>query len=198
MHTNDKNKRISGIHTLGFTLVELLIAISVLALSILATFSAVSNNVKGQNFAEDQVIAYYLADEGIEYIRNVRDQNGIANIAALGSGGSQVSWLNGIAGQASDPCYPGKTCIVDSPLHTITSCNGGASTCPFLNINSTSGLYGYTSGSPWVTTQFTRSITISPVNGSLSTEAIVTCTVTWRTNGVTKNYVASEDITEWQ
>ena len=185
----------------AFTLVELLIAISILSISILATFTAVSNNLRSSNFAEDQVVAYYLADEGIEYVRNVRDQNGIANIVAFGSGGAPVSWLDGI----SQFCIT-TACAVDSPhpspAQPIASCSGDASTCPYLLIDcpsitgscvGRSGLYGYTAG--WTPTQFKRSI---KVNVTSATEAVVASTVSWVTNGVSKSYTLSDILRAWQ
>src|SRR5580704_9830149 len=96
----------------GFTLVELLVAMSILSLAILATFGAVSNNLRASNFAQDQVTAYYLADEGIEYIHNLRDENGIKNVQALAVG-SSVPWLTGIAQVSGDPCFGGAACVAD-------------------------------------------------------------------------------------
>src|SRR5271154_2355010 len=96
----------------AFTLVELLVAISILSLSIIATFSAVSNNLKGINFSQDQITAYYLADEGIEFIRNRRDQNDLQNEHDVSIGAGSVNWLAGIASQPGDPCYS-TACTVD-------------------------------------------------------------------------------------
>lgn len=178
--------------SMGFTLVELLVAISILSISILATFTAVSSNVKGQNFSEDQVIAYYLADEGIESIRNIRDNNGIANAAALGSGAAQISWLNGI-----NPTCVTTACTADASVQPValTACSSlSPSSCPVLSIKA-SGLYGYGSGTA---TQFKRSVVVSAVGGSLATEATVTCTVSWTTNGVAKTYTVSENMKAWQ
>ncbi len=177
----------------GFTLVELLIAISILSLSILAAFTAVSNNLKGTNFSQDQVEAYYLADEGIEFIRNLRDENGIKNIQAFGASTTQVSWLAGIADAPSDPCYGSKVCIVDSPLKTLTACSGVAESCPFLRMDSATGLFGYTGS--WDVTGFRRSIVVSVVSPS---EATISVTVSWTTNGIAKNYTESETIRAWQ
>jgi len=176
----------------GFTLVELLISISILSIAILASYTAVSNNLRSANFSQDQMVAYYLADEGIEYVRNVRDQNGIQNIHSLGGGGGGVPWLTGIAQIASDPCY-NKYCTVDSPLNAVSTCSGGASSCPYLRYDATSGLYGYTG--TWTLTQFQRSISIT-INSA--TEATLTSTVTWVTNGVTKSYVLTEILRAWQ
>ena len=176
----------------GFTLVELLIAMSILSIGILATFGAVSNNLRVSNFTQDQVTAYYLADEGVEYIHNLRDENGIKNVQAIASGGS-VAWLTGIAQVFGDPCFGGVACAADSPLNTLTTCVGGASSCPFLRIDPTSGLYGYTS--TWTLTPFQRVITVQVVS---ATEAVVTVTVTWTTNGVSKSYSLSETLRNWE
>ncbi len=197
-------KNLSG----GFTLVELLVAISILSLAILAAFTAISNNIRGSNFAEDQMMVYYLADEGIEYVRNWRDQNSLKNIQALSTGGMPVLWLTGLAQVPSDPCYGnnGKVCYIDSFLNTPSnppqSCSGSASTCPYLfnNINTSDsafGLYGYTTSPSvsWKQTQFQRSISINVIS---PTEATVSVTVSWVTNGVSKNYAISETLEAWQ
>ena len=182
-----------GVYALsGFTLVELLIAMSILSIGILATFGAVSNNLRASNFAQDQVTAYYLADEGIEYIHNLRDENGIKNVQAIASGGS-VPWLSGIAQVSGDPCFGGVACVADSPLNTLTACVGGSSGCPYLLIDPVSGLYGYTS--TWTHTPFQRVITVNVVS---STEAVVTVTVTWTTNSVSKSYSLSETLQSWE
>jgi type II secretion system protein I len=176
----------------GFTLVELLIAMSILSIAILATFGAVSNNLRASNFAQDQVTAYYLADEGIEYIHNLRDTNGIANTQAI-STGSSVLWLTGIAQSPGDPCFGGAACAADSPLNTLTLCPGGASGCPYLRIDTTTGLYGYTP--TWTLTPFQRVITVRVISAN---EAVVTSTVTWTTNSVTKTYGLSETLENWE
>lgn len=59
----------------GFTLVEVLIAISIFTFSILAMLATLSHGITDTNYAKDRVIATYLAQEGIEFTRNVRDDN---------------------------------------------------------------------------------------------------------------------------
>lgn len=176
----------------GFTLIEMLVAISILSLSILASFAAIQGGLKTYNFTEDKIIAYYLASEGIEFIRNLRDENAIKNLQAIGSGASTVNWLNGIAGVGSDPCF-GKTCILDSPLKTISSCTGSASTCPYLRRDSTSGLYGYNAA--WTVTPFRRSVTVTSIS---AIEYRISVTVDWTTQGSSKSYTLHENIRDWQ
>src|SRR6202012_583859 len=134
--------------------------ISILSLAILAAFSAVSNNIRGLSFSQDQTTAYYLADEGVEYIRNLRDQNDILNQYDVSIGSGSVNWLAGIAAAPGDPCYS-TACTVDSPLAQVAACaSPAASSCPALYMQSSTGLFGYTSTSGWVQTQFTRGITV--------------------------------------
>ncbi len=174
----------------GFTLVEVLVAVSILSISILATFTAVSNAMRATNFTEDQTVAYYLADEALEYIRHKRDSNAIAHISALATGGS-VGWLTGVAQVAGDPCSTGKVCYVDVAANTIATCSSTAASCPSLLYNSTSGIYGYVSGS---TTQYKRSITITSIS---ATEVSVVVQVSWTAQSVTKNYTQTLVLRNW-
>lgn len=177
----------------GFTLVEVLIAVSILSLSLLATFTAVSNSMRTTNFTEDQIIAYYLADEVLEYIRNKRDSNALAHITAFGGGGS-VEWLAGIAQVATDPCFPGKVCYVDVPINpseSIKTCSSDASSCPVLLYNSNNGLYGHTTGTP---TPYRRSVTITSIS---ATEVSVRVQVSWTAQGVSKDYTQTLVLRNW-
>ena len=57
----------------GFTLVETLVAISIFTTSILALLVILSGSISNTGYAKKKIIASYLAQEGIEYIRNMRD-----------------------------------------------------------------------------------------------------------------------------
>lgn len=57
----------------GFTLVETLVAISIFSVSIIALMSVLSDGISDTGYAKKKIIASYLAQEGIEYIRNMRD-----------------------------------------------------------------------------------------------------------------------------
>mgnify|MGYP001602764795 FL=1 len=57
----------------GFTLVETLIAISIFSVSIIAMMSILGGGIANTNYAKNKMTASYLAQEGIEYVRNMRD-----------------------------------------------------------------------------------------------------------------------------
>ncbi|MCD6271008.1 prepilin-type N-terminal cleavage/methylation domain-containing protein [bacterium] len=59
----------------GFTLAELLITIFVFTVGILGIYLIVQNSYATVNYARNRLIAIYLAQEGIEIVRNIRDTN---------------------------------------------------------------------------------------------------------------------------
>ncbi len=174
----------------GFTLVETLVAISILSLSILAGFTAVQNSLKSSITAKDQMTAFYLTQEAMEFIKNRRDENALYFI----TNGSRT-WLTGMAAVAGDPCYFGKTCRIDSSASTIVDCATDGGTCSNLRqdtvINSsTKGLYGYTGG--WTATNFRRSITFQQVIPGQ--EISVTVTIRWTQGVLTKTFQITQSI----
>ena len=165
----------------GFTLVETLVAITVLVMAVAAPLTLGSQGLTASRVARDQVIATYLAQEAVEYIRNLRDNNELAG---------QSSWLTGLS-----LCLSGATCKIDIPQTEVTSCGGG--TCPVLNFNSTTGLYGYTpTGGSWTATKFTRSIAMQETVPGI--EAKITVTVSWSDGILTRTVRVSEYILNWQ
>jgi len=63
----------------GFTLIEVIVAVFVVALIVVGVFSLVQSTIVYRSFAVSQLQAAYLAQEGIELVRNRRDANWIRN-----------------------------------------------------------------------------------------------------------------------
>jgi type IV pilus modification protein PilV len=59
----------------GFSLVEVLVTILVLAFGISAVTLLMTNNIKASQDAKNQIIAAQLAQEGTELVRNLKDNN---------------------------------------------------------------------------------------------------------------------------
>src|SRR3989338_963368 len=57
----------------GVTLVEGLVAVSIFPLSVLAMLVSLGQGLSNIDYAKKKLIAEYLAQEGIEYVRNLRD-----------------------------------------------------------------------------------------------------------------------------
>src|SRR3989338_6474367 len=62
----------------GFSLVEVLVGSAVLIIAVTGTLSIISRNVSSAAIAEERVTAFYLAQEALEFVRSVRDNNAIA------------------------------------------------------------------------------------------------------------------------
>ncbi|MBI2049270.1 MAG: hypothetical protein HYT29_02455 [Parcubacteria group bacterium] len=116
---NSKFQRKSG----GFSLVEVLVGASVLIISVTGTLSIIARNVSSAAIAAERVTAFYLAQEALEYVRGVRDNNAITG----------NSWLN-------DP--------VSDCAGTIAN-----PACNPLLLRESDGVYNYDSGTPTVFTR---------------------------------------------
>lgn len=61
--------------TTGFTLLEVIGAIFVISVGIIGIFSLTIQTMSLLDISSDRLIAVYLAQEGIEVVRNIRDAN---------------------------------------------------------------------------------------------------------------------------
>lgn len=68
-----KQKRFTQSLSKGFTLIETLVAIMILSLVITSVISLTSSSIFSARYAKNEIKAMYIAQEGIDYIRNLRD-----------------------------------------------------------------------------------------------------------------------------
>lgn len=165
----------------AFTLVETMVAISILSLAITGPMLIAQKGIASAIYARDQITAFYLAQDAVEFVRNVRDSNRPASSA----------WLHQFIDSGCTAV--GQKCQVDSRMLDFNTIGSGAiktcasGTCPAMAYDSSNNLYGYDNGTGglWSNSLFTRDITIAPVDtADLTTanEAEISVTITWRTN----------------
>ncbi|MFA7088175.1 MAG: type II secretion system protein [Patescibacteria group bacterium] len=71
-----KSRKFSGpIEAAGFTLIEIIVVLSVISMGLVGILSLIIRNIDSQSYNKDNLIAYQLSQEGIELIRHVRDSN---------------------------------------------------------------------------------------------------------------------------
>jgi Tfp pilus assembly protein PilV len=144
----------------GFTVLETLVAVAMLSLVIGTIMALIQTSLIANSYAKDQVTAKYLAEEGVEYIRNLRDQNVTNNGAA--------NWMQNIAALPGSPCgnmavtSAGASCYVDAINGGLPQVCSGS--CPALKFEYTTGKFSYTGGLP--SSRFTRTIQVMGADGS--------------------------------
>jgi prepilin-type N-terminal cleavage/methylation domain-containing protein len=171
-----KNK-ILKIKREGFTLIETLVAITILILSIIGPLQIAANSLQSSYYSRDQITAYYLASEAIEYIKNARDTtflNDVFNPVTTGNN----DWLLGLSNCINDGIdFHG--CYVDalesfSGGNGVHKCSDYGTVCPPIKYDETSGLWGYSNG---VDSKYVRTIEIIPQDGGQ--EADIRVKVEW-------------------
>jgi len=179
----------------AFTLVETLVAVAILTIAMVGPYTVAKHSIDAADIARDELAASNLAQEGLEYVRSVRDGNYLYNIS---NPGSQRSWLYGLDSTGgSANCFAG-TCTVEPtqsvPTLALVACGG---TCAPLYLTGSGQYTQVQSGN--TPTYFTRSIQIAavPAGAPNPTEITITSTVTWVNKGASHTVQVSEDITDW-
>lgn len=193
-----KNKNNSEIA--GFTLVETLIAISIFSLSIVGLMSVLGQGISDTNQAKHKMTASYLAEEGIEYIRNMRDTYVLYDTTEA------VGWTNFIS--KINPCMDisEEGCKFDDSLlvfdlatlngSTMKTCSASLSVSCSLYYDSDTGRYKYDSLSG-TDSGFKRIIFII-LNPNNQNEIKVSSIVSWSKNGIPYNVVFSTNLLKWR
>lgn len=148
----------------GFTLVETLVAITILLVAIVGPMTIASRGLQTAFFARDQIAAFYLAQEGVEYVRWVRDSNALQGNA----------WLSGLSA-----CNSNNGCKFDMRnTSSVTACPASGNGCRLhydpgsMNGSSNRGFYYHGSGSSNLT-PFTRRMWINEIDNGREAEIIV-------------------------
>lgn len=188
----NKNRKL----TTGFTLVETLVAISIFTISLLSLMVILGKSISDTGYVKKKDIATYLAQEGIEYMRNMRDTYMLYSTSSTGwtsfnnnltdasdCDGAFGCYFNADGLDFNDSTQP----MIDVPL---TACNNATCSNFPLLYNASTGEYGYSSG---VNSGFTRKIWISQT----ANETKVFSTVFWNQGSGSYSIVFFESLFNW-
>jgi len=185
----------------GFTLLETMVAISILLTSLGAPFTVTQLGLRTARKAGQELVAANLAQEGIEFIRYLRDTNSIKG----------NTWLTGLDGVGNSPNCVGdqagepQTCVVDAIANKVLDVSllvppftcSDVFACPPIKYDDISGLYGYESGDSTiyhraVHMQVARDFAGEPV------EVRVVSEVGWRDLDTLRTIKIEEYIMDWR
>lgn len=191
-----KNKNNSG-----FTLVETLVAVSIFTVSVLALMMVLSNSLSNANYAKRKLVATFLAQEGVEYMRNLRDTY-VLYEPSPPPPPNQNRWVNfkGHISDCNSACYFDHTeidffdqsqPIIDMPIVLCPAQN-----CSELFYDSLTGEYNYDVAG--INSGYIRKIQISDVTGSVNGDEVkVISTVSYSTPSGTKSISLEENLFNW-
>jgi prepilin-type N-terminal cleavage/methylation domain-containing protein len=188
-----KNKR-----TAGFTLIETLVAISILTLAVAGPLTTASRALVAAEISRDQLTASYIAQQGLEHMRMWRDDVYLAAYRAGGANISTAGWANFLSGAGSIGACQNSTCSFN-PDTTVNQMGVGAGQALSTCAGACSPLYlyngMYTQNAAGTRTPFTATITFSPLS---STEEKIVSTVSWSFHGVPYSVSITDHLTQWQ
>jgi len=186
----------------GFTLIETLVAVSIFSVSILSLMAVLAQGISDTNYAKQKIIAAYLAQEGIEYVRNMRDTFVLYGVQTGWSDFNDKLIVAACQGQYG--CYFNDEKKDDEPFdmfrvpqsQPITkilfeSCPSDG--CPPLFYYSTTGKYGYNIYG--VNSGFVRKIKINIIDDD---QTQVLSTVSWVQGSGKYEITFSENLSNWQ
>ncbi|MDO8743197.1 MAG: type II secretion system protein [Candidatus Azambacteria bacterium] len=152
----------------GFTLLETIVAVGLIVSGLILALALINTSLVYISNVQDRLVAANLAMEGIEVIRNIRDNNWL----------DDLSWNSGMAGDGDyQVAYNGA-----SPV----SYSGAP-----LQLNA-DGFYNYTTGA---ITPYSRKISITNISDH---ETRVVSKVSWQKRGKDYELSAEEHLFNWK
>ncbi len=194
---------IKKIFNRGFTLIETLVAVLLLASAIAGPLTIASKGLSAALVAKDQITAFFLAQDAMEQVRFLRDSACLASGGGAGGCAANV-WLSSLS-----PCVSTDgvaSCKLDSlgfsPANPV-ACDAAScsASTDVLHFDSTNNSFNYNQSAPLSTQRYVRVIQIqNDPNGTAPDEAVVTVKVSWSDiAGVTHApIIVREDIFRWQ
>lgn len=193
----------------GFTLIETIVSLAVLSLSVAGPMTLAAHSIKASGAAKNELIATHLVEEGLEVVRNIRDNKSAEDTSDRVGPVNGYIWMQGIY----DNCKTAPGCVIDITQHAspnvwnnataIIPCPADCSTRAIIYRNPSTSLYRQSAsalGSPWLNTQFTRTILMTGIDDPVTPErqVRVTVTVTYPGYGsIIRTMRVTQDVYNW-
>ncbi|MFZ2038376.1 MAG: type II secretion system protein [Minisyncoccia bacterium] len=171
----------------GFTLVEALVAISILMISIAAPMTIAQNGLSTALFAREEMIAQFLAQDALEYVKYVRDNNAFPEDEITPADW----WLAGL-----EDCTGEYGCEIDTINNDINQLNSDSESNP-LRFNDSLKTYSYDNNMP--VSNFARKMKINVDTAKTDESGIyykasANVVVTWKNKNTVVPYELNTNI----
>ena len=162
-------------------MLEMIVAVFILQVAIVGCYVAFSQIISTTMIISSRLTAAYLAQEGIEIARNIRD----------------TKWVKGESWDSIASYFDSKTCATGCEFDYTVATQGANPITSFKFYNSadylkidSNGFYSYQPGND---TKFTRKMTITHTSDTLT----VLAEVMWADKGALHTFSAKEILYNW-
>lgn len=159
----------------GFTLLETIVAVGLIVTGLISSLALINTSLIYVSNIQDRLVAANLVMEGIEVIRNIRDNNWVNPLAS-------GIWNTGIESGTYQVAY-----------NSLQTAPYGSGNPLFLNSN---GFYVYDRGGSLA--PFTPFIRKIEIRGITTDEMRVISTVSWQRRGKIYEIKAEEHLFNWK
>ncbi len=195
----------------GFTLIETMIAVFILAAAMNGLLGLISNSLYTARYTQNTIVANYLIQEAVDYIRNDRDTTAFQRISDPSYG--WTNFLNKYGYTATNSCFSTNGCEIELTASSpVSACNGtigggwGTIGCRIFNYdeNATNKVF-YTYQTPLsgvaVASNFKRKVSVS-INTTSSIpspdELDIIVTVEWKNGNLVRSKTLRTSLLNWQ
>ncbi len=143
--------------TPGFTLVEALVAVSIVLVGVTAAFGTAQMGLSSTSAVRNRITAIFLAQEALEGVKNIKD----SNLQKISLNNSTINWLAGIpAGGAS--CSQNEACGYDVVDNLLANC-GAMDGCKIKTVSENGNIFYRQTAQPGDDTGFIRQIFVEEI-----------------------------------
>lgn len=190
----------------GFTLLETMVAVSLLMLSIVGPLTIAQKSVKTSTYTKNRTTAYYLAQDAIEFLRNIRDVHSLKGDTWDDLVGLSSPYARCIVGKCDvDTQYAPVGVVSNSALAATAVIACSSETCPALTFEKATGYFGHktVTGEAIIESQYRREVSIVPLNtngGERNRELLIRVDVIWNEGilGGEKKISLYDEVYDWQ
>jgi len=193
----------------GITLIETVVAVTVLIMALGGPFLLAAKSLHSAGYAREEIAASRLAEEGLEVIHNMRDNNAAESDAGKKWDDDMTSCTNGCVldiAKLQNVAEPSSIWVTTGTYHALISCGGSECTGEQHRVyRHTSGLYrqfnlseyGGVPPTGYTPTQMTRIIKINAVGGLNNREYLVQSIVTYMAGNQLRTITLSDSLMNW-
>lgn len=180
---NQKKHNSSTTRNAGFTLIETLFAILIFSAALISLLAISGRGISATNEVKNETTAYYLAQEGLEVVRNIRDNNFLAI-----QGGGTGTWTDGFLTNPDCSTTPCHVVYTPGAVPVLAQNSGQLSNEIYVS----AGQYANAGDD----TGFSRDITVQAGTGQ--DEYIITSHVSWLAKTIKKTVTLQTFLKKWQ